>query len=446
MTEPAGSTGQAQADPSQRITAYHWYVVGLLTLISAMQYLDRQVIAILIEPLKLEFDLSDSQIGFLVGASFAVPFAIAAIPLGVLADRHGYRRLVAAVLALWSGLTMICAAAGSYWHLVMARIGVGAAESPTKPAAVALISDLFPLRQRSTAIGVFWTGSSIGTVIAFVFGGYVAAELGWRMAFLIAGLPGLVLAVLLMATVREPARRGADDRIIAGESAPIPTRTILKFLVTQRALLLLYAAAIMVWTVGAGISTWMASFLIRVHGMDIRQAGLYFGVAHGMTAWIGSVLGGAVADFAARRDATMVARVSAIAALAGAVFVAGMLLSPSVPAMVAFVCLWSVVQAGAITPIVGLSQSLVKPRMRATTMAAFLMLSNLFAVAVGPQIIGTMSDVFAPWAGTEAIRYSMLLLMLFDVAAAGLLVASTRTLARDIESAARTEPDAPAAG
>ena len=428
--------GRVEREP---IFAYHWYVVGLLTLISAIQYLDRFVVSILMEPLKGEFGLSDTQLGFLVGACFVIPYALSAIPLGIVADRYSCRKLIAAVLAIWSSLTAICSLAGSYWHLVLIRMGVGAAESPTKPAAVSIISNLFPMRMRSTAIGIFWTGSSIGTVIAFVFGGYIAVNFGWRMAFLIAGIPGIILSLLLIMTVKEVAPRGADDRFLTEGVTATPIAKTFAFVLTQRSLILMYLGAIMVWTVSAGVGAWMASFLIRVHGKDIQEAGIIFGLAHGLTAWIGSIGGGRMADYVAGKDVSLVAKLSAAAAFAAALSATGMLLSPSLPVMIALIATFSIFAAGAITPVIGLGQSLVGPRMRATVMAGFLVFSNLIAAAAGPQIVGGLSDYYAQWFGDGAIRYAILSLVLLEFVAITALLMSLRTLKGDLARAARLE-------
>ena len=426
--------GRAEREP---IFAYQWYVVGLLTLISSIQYLDRYVLSILMEPLKSEFSLSDTQLGFLVGVCFVIPYALSAIPLGIVADRYSCRKLIAAVLAIWSSLTAICSLAGSYWHLVLIRMGVGAAESPTKPAAVSIISNLFPMRRRSTAIGIFWTGSSIGTVIAFVFGGYIAVNFGWRMAFLIAGMPGIILSLLLIMTVKEVAPRGADDRILTEGVAATPSAKTFGFVLKQRSLMLMYFGATMVWTVSAGVGAWMASFLIRIHGMSIQEAGIVFGLAHGLTAWIGSVGGGRVADFVAGKDVSQIAKLSAAVAFAAALSATGMLLSPSLPVMIALIATFSIFSAGAITPVIGLGQSLVGPRMRATVMSGFLVFSNLIAAGAGPQIVGGLSDYYAQWLGDAAIRYAILSLVLLEFVAIAALLMSLRTLNADLARAAR---------
>lgn len=428
---------QSEVDSVKPIKFYHWYVVVLLTFISAIQYLDRQVLAIVIEPLKSEFHLSDTELGFLVGTVFAIATAVAGIPLGILADRVSCRKLLASVLVIWSSLTIICSMATSYLHLILIRIGVGAAEAPTKPAAVSLISDLVPTNNRSSAIGLFWTGSSLGTVIAFVFGSYIAAHFGWRIALVIAGLPGLLLAALLILTVKDPARRGADDKIITGESKATPILTTFKFILSQYSLLLMWTGAILTWAVAAGINVWMISFLVRIHDLNLQQAGLLFGIAHGGTSWLGSILGGWIADFVAKRNIMWVTKVSGFASLLAGLCAIGMLLTGSLPLLIIFCVLWSVAQTANVVPIIAFSQSLVGPRMRATAMAIFLTVSMLVAQGLlGPQLIGVLSDFFTRWWQEESIRYGILAMTLLNFIAIGIYLLSNIWLKRDLAKAA----------
>lgn len=180
------------------IPFHSWYTLGLLTLIYLCHAVDRSVISIVLEPLKQEFGISDSQVGILTGLAYATLYALAGIPIGYLIDRRNRRNLLAVLVAVWSACTVACGFAQNYWHLLTARLTVGAAEAGGAPTALSIISDLFPPDRRSTAISIFWVSTALGTAVSFAIGGLVAAEYGWRAAFFVAGLPGLLLVILLL--------------------------------------------------------------------------------------------------------------------------------------------------------------------------------------------------------------------------------------------------------
>src|SRR5690606_9272996 len=202
-----------------------WYTLIVLTLVYVSNSIDRTVMSILIEPVKAEFQLSDSQLGVLTGLAFGLTYALAGLPMGWLIDRVNRTKLLAAVVAIWSVCTSICGFAQSYPALVMARLAVGASESAAAPTAMSMIADLFPKERRSTAMGIFWTSTAFGTARSLLLGGVIAAIYGWRAAFFVAGVPGLILAVLIFLTVREPARE-PDLGGRADEPAPTPLQTL----------------------------------------------------------------------------------------------------------------------------------------------------------------------------------------------------------------------------
>ena len=188
--------------PEPAASRYSWYVVTVLLAVYMVHHLDRMIITLLLEPIGRDFDLSDSQLGLLAGLAYAVPFAIAGLPLGMLVDRVNRVRLLTVLVTVWSGLTTLAAFATGFWTLLLARVGVAAAEAGGTPTNVSIISDQIPAARRSTALGVYYMGAALGTIIGFSLAGTIAAEYGWRAGFLVAGLPGLLLGLVLSRTVR----------------------------------------------------------------------------------------------------------------------------------------------------------------------------------------------------------------------------------------------------
>lgn len=207
------------APPARRY--YRWYVLALLTASQVCSYMDRTIIGLVIEPVRAEFGLSDGQMGFLSGLAFGIAFAVTALPFGWLVDRCNRAKLLALVVALWSLLTMLCGMAQSYLMLLASRMSVGAAEAGGSPTGVSIISDYFAPKERSSAIAIWYSSATLAVIVTFLFGGYVAQHYGWRATFLFAGIPGLVIALLIFFTLREPVR-GARDLVIEGATERKP--------------------------------------------------------------------------------------------------------------------------------------------------------------------------------------------------------------------------------
>ncbi len=421
----------------QTRSGYRWYFLSVLVMIYAVQHLDRQILSILIEPLKREFGLSDTQLGFLTGSCYAVSYAVAGIPLGMLGDRVNRRNLLAVMLAIWSGMTALSGLARNLSHLMFARLFVGAAESANMPLAMSMLSDMFTRKQRSSAFGIYWLGVAVGGALGPAMGGPVAAAWGWRAAFFIAGIPGIVLALVLLATTREPARRTADDRIAdLAHKAPSPL-TCLKFFWSQRSLMLIYAANALSSAAILGVFIWLPSFLIRVHGLSLSQAGLTVGVVTGVGTTVGSLAGGFVGDRVTRTNFLRLPYVPAAAILAVALAGMGMVLAGSTAVAVALMFVLQTSQNFHSAPSYALGQSLVGARMRGTANAVTLVLSNLLGYGIGPGLVGYLSDhVYAPLVGEDSIRYAMLTATFIGLVSAGLFALSARPLKRDLERAA----------
>lgn len=271
---------------------YRWYVLALLALAYACHSVDRQIIAVAIEPIKAEFHASDRAMGLLGGLGYGIAFSIACLPVGWLVDRVNRRTLFAGLLSLWSGLTLLCSFAGSFGSLLLFRMGVGAAEAGAQPICLSLISDMFRPRERSTAIGLFYLSAAVGISASFLIGGMVAARYGWRWAFVVAGVPGLLLAIVVLLTLREPVRGRLDgDQPVA----PVPFRAFFAQVRATPGLISIAMGATLTSLTVTAFWVWSTSLLIRLHDVPLGHAGPIVAIGAAASA-AGSILGGRLAD------------------------------------------------------------------------------------------------------------------------------------------------------
>jgi predicted MFS family arabinose efflux permease len=298
-------TDTAQAVTPDRVSPGGWYALVIMLLIFSCNFLDRAVLSLVAEPVRKEFGLSDSQLGVLNGFAFGLMFAIAGIPMGLLVDRVNRRKLLSCMVFLWSSATALCGLAQSYVWLLLGRMAVGAAEAGGAPTSYSLMSDYFPPRLRSTAVGFYYLGGAAGGLMCYLVGSKVAAHYGWRAALLIAAVPGIALAIIAFATLREPAR-GATETGARPAASERPVGLIQAFrqIASNRALLALFGAAPLTSAAAASIGAWLPPFFMRSHGMSIGSASLVLGIAGGGCGAVGSTLGGALADRLASRENT----------------------------------------------------------------------------------------------------------------------------------------------
>jgi MFS family permease len=409
------------------VNRYRWYILSLLLTVYMVHHLDRQVVSLLLVPIGAEFDLSDSQLGLLAGTVYAIAFAITGMPLGLLVDRVNRVRLLSALIAIWSGLTALCATATSFVTLVLMRIGIGAAESGGTPTNLSLLSDYFERRRRSTAVGIYMMGPQLGTIIGFAVAGIIAANYGWRAAFLAAGIPGLILAALVLLTVREP-KRGASDAVHGVQEAQLaapPFMDALRLIRQQPALVHMIIGLTIANMVAAGVAVWLPALLMRVHGVSIQTAGLSVAFGIATFAALASLFSGMVCDKLGTRSPHAIPRMAAFAALITIPFIVyGSLTGIYWIAIAAFAAK-TVAHAIVNTPGYAVSLSLAPPQIRGTTTALLQVLSNLLGYGIGPQLVGLLSDTFRPIAGADSLRYGLIVFVFLNLwAAAHLLRAS----------------------
>src|SRR3954469_11017306 len=269
--------------------ARRYYVLGLLTIIYALNFLDRTIFNVLIEPIKKEFQLSDTMMGLLAGFGFVLFYSLLGIPIARIADRLNRRNIVAVAFAFWSAMTTLCGMASSVATLAMARIGVGIGESAGTPASQSLVADLFGKNERPRAPGIYAIGTYLGVFLGYFIGGYVNQHYGWRMAFFTAGLPGIALAAVLWLTVSEP-KRGA----MAESFTPQSIGPTLGFLASQRTFVIVLIGFCLTTYTNYATSAWIPPFLARVHHLSSVEIGTYAGTFKGLCGMAGTLVGGLV--------------------------------------------------------------------------------------------------------------------------------------------------------
>jgi len=427
---PSERIGPVDKAPASDRGSAKWIALGVFFAAYTMIGVDRGIIAIMIEPIKQEFGVSDTQIGLLSGLAFALFFAIASLPLGYLVDRWNRRIILAVSLAFFSALTAMAGWATSFTQLFVIRLGIGAGEAGGTPAMTSILADHFPPERRATALSFYYLGAPAAKILVLVVGGYLTMTYGWRSVFWAAGAAGLILAVAILLTVKEPPRKQSQG----GTTAPSYLAT-LAYIWRQPSLRHLLTTTTLTSAISTGALTWAVSFLLRSHGMTVASAGVAIAISFGVVGAIGTLSSGPVVDWLAKRDVRWRCWVLAGAQLAAAPAFALFALSPSLIVALCGFAVWSVAQAGLLAPIVSMCQALVGPRMRGTVMAVYSLLAHFVGVTVGPQLVGSASDLFRPAFGADSLRYALLLLCgLFVWAACHFLLAS-RTLERDIQRA-----------
>lgn len=434
--QQAGETTKLQGsavDHEVRIGAYSWYVLSFLTIVYGVQFIDRQLVSILLEPIKKEFVLTDAQLGFLSSFVFGAAYSIACVPLGILCDRVSRKRLLACLLAVWSAFTAMSGLAQSYTFLVAARIAVGVAESGNNTSGMSLLSDYFSPRNRATAFGVYFVGQAFGIFGGFLVGGIVAAAYGWRMAFFVVGIPGVFLALLLWTTIREPLRgtMAAKAAVAKEFDRRYSLMETFRWLITQRSAGFMVIANMVTSIAAAGIIVWYASFMIRQHGMSVRTAGISIGIGIGLATAIGSTAGGLLSDFVGRHG--MRWRALFIAATVGAAipfFVCGLFASKTIFALI-LLSVGAAVNAAQYGATFSLIQGLVMPTMRGTAASLSQLANNLIGYGCGPLIVGLLSDHLQPLVGFQSLRFAICAVMVFQLIGVCFIWLASRTIERD---------------
>ena len=413
------------------------YALVVLAVVYMFNFIDRQILAILLPAIRDEFGVSDTWLGFLHGTAFAMFYIVLGIPVARFADRHR-RNLIALAVALWSGMTALCGVAANFLQLALARIGVGVGEAGCSPPAHSIIADLYPPEQRSTAMGVYTIGISVGIMLAYILGGWVVQNIGWREAFFIVGLPGLLLALIVRFTVVEPTRGHSEGRAAVSEQ-PDFLQT-LRFLWRRPSFVHMTVAAGLSSYVGYSVIGFLPSFLVRSFSMAASQIGLYLGLIVGIVGGAGFFLGGYIADHLGKTDHRRALRFIGLTVLLTALPYAAMFLSSSWQVALALFLVPALTANVYLAPVLSQAQGLVSLRMRAMASAVALLIINVIGLALGPLLTGVLSDALGPRFGEESMRYSLLLVTSIVLPWAGWhYVRAGRTIDADLTRASERD-------
>jgi predicted MFS family arabinose efflux permease len=419
-----------------------WYLLLVLTLVYAFNHVDRQVMVILQEPIKQEFGLSDTQLGMLTGFLFAAFYATLGIPFAAWADRGNRRNIIAIALTIWSGMTALSGFAQNFWHLALARMGVGIGEAGGTPPATSMISDRFPAKERAFALGIYTTGISIGILVGFMLGGLIAEKYGWRVGFFVAGVPGLILAAILMLTIKEP-KRGEADNLIDDGTAP-PLSETLRFFISQKAMVFMLLGGVFVCISANAFLAGVPLYFIRVHGVALGELGIALGLLVGGVGGIGAVVVGRLCDRLSEKDMRWRPWIIAITALIALPFAFAFLIVETksmayllyaVPSF--FGLIYASISYAAM-------QELVPPRMRSMASAVMLLCLTLLGIGLGPVLVGILSDAFADGFGTRSIARALMWLLVLNASSVIFYLIAAKHYRADVRRAAEIGMKAPA--
>jgi MFS family permease len=427
IARPAGAV-----TPAASVSYARYYTLALLTAVYALNFLDRTIFNVLIEPIKKEFQLSDTMLGLLAGFGFVLMYSVLGMPIARLADRGNRRNIVTAGLAFWSAMTALCGVAQNVAMLAVARIGVGIGESAGTPASQSIIADLFDKDERPRALGIFAIGTYLGAFLGYFFGGWVNQYFGWRMAFIGAGLPGIVIALLLRFTVGEPVRRADGGEKVGNEAIG----ATFAFLFSQKSFLLVLIGFCLAGFTNYSTAVWIPPFMARVHHLSSAEIGTYAGTFKGLFGIAGALLGGfVVAKISKDDDRWKLWAPAIMSGLAGPMFVLCML-TPNFHVMVWTLGLFSILVGFHLGPIFAVAQTIARTSMRALAAATVLLTGTCFGLGVGPLAVGYLNDVLKIAYGTEAVRYSLMLAAVTTVAASLFFLMAARSIRADIKRAA----------
>jgi MFS family permease len=408
-----------------------WIYLAILFLVSTSSYLDRNIISVVLPMIKTEFSASDTQLGLLGGAAFVIFYAALGIPVARWADRGNRPLILTLAISLWSIMTALCGAAGSFWQLALARLGVGIGEAGALPPAQSLLADYFPLRQRALALSILSAASTAGTLIGFIGGGWVVVNLGWRWTFVLAGLPGLFIGVLTYFVLPEP-RLADQSRVSKGnQESFFDSLKILWRKPTYRASLI----GLTLWSAFSyGSSVFFPSYLVRTLGLSMATVGTQYGLVAAITTLLGTLAGGWYADRAAARDPSNLLRLPGIWAILAAPFYILAFTVHDFFYFLVFAALGITLLSAALPVVLAAAHAVCGNDRRAMAVAILFCLMALLGGTIGPLLTGIISDALAPRFGAAGLGYALAAMTLTIPVMGTLLLRSSGQVSSDAES------------
>lgn len=426
---PASATAESSQTGVTYTPARRWLFLAILFLVGTSSSIDRVVISVLLEPIKHEFRLSDAQLGMMSGFSFALLYSLFGLPIARYADRGDRRLLITVAIGVWSAMTMLCAAAGSFAQLLAARIGVGVGEAGATPPAQSLIVDYFPPEMRARAIGIFTTTGTVGFLVGLSLGSRLVTDHGWRFTLIAFGLPGLVIAALAYFLLDEPRRgeRGATAPV--QEAFPLSLRRLAR----KPAYVRLVTASTVYSFAAYGSLVFVPSYLVRVVKVPIADAGLYYGMTSALAVLIGSLAGGALCDWLVRRDRRWVAWFPGLGFVLASVPCTLMFLIDDFRVFLAVSTLGGILLYASLPASFAAVHVVCGGVRRATAIALLLFFGNLIGFGLGPWATGWLSDLFSVSHGAAGLRYALMIIMALVLPSGIITLAAARHIIADRE-------------
>lgn len=431
MSDPSVKNQDNENPATPVSNGYRRYVLVLLTLVYALNFIDRQILVILQESIKVDMDLSDSQLGLLTGFAFAIFYVSVGIPIARWADLGNRRNIVSLAVAVWSGMTALSGFTQNFWQLLLARIGVGVGEAGGSPPSHSMISDYYPVEQRGSALSFYSTGVYLGILFGFLIGGWINSEFGWRVAFFVVGVPGFLVALLVRFTIREPVRGGLEGRALELPATFGETLRTLKGFGSFK--LFAVAAGLNAFS-SYGIGNFTPSFLIRSHGFSSLEVGTSLALITGIGGALGTYMGGVLADRYGANDKRWYLWISGIPAACSVplMFTAVFIGDPRLA--LGFLFFATMLGAFYLGPTIAISHTLVSPSMRAMASAILFFILNLIGLGLGPLVVGMISDMLAPAYGSESLRYALGIVSFVNLISAAFFFLAARKLLADLKA------------
>ena len=425
---------------------YKNYMLILLMIILAFNYVDRLALGLVLQDIKASFHLSDTQLGLLSGIAFALFYSLMGMPIARWADRGNRRIIISLTTGLWSVAVALCGFSANFVQLMLSRVGVAVGEAGCMPPAHSLIADYFTRAERPRAVAVYMLGSTLSMLIGYFLAGWLNELYGWQTMFKLLGLPGIVLAALAWLTLREPRRQLArleatvsNPAMTAAPPAPHYTmREVFATLWNNSTFRYLWLTFSVMSFFSHGVVQWQPSYFIRTFGMHTDELGAWLTLIYGVGGTLGTYIGGMLATrYAANNEALQLKATGWLYAGYG-VLMAGVFLAPDKYTAITFNTIGTIGASLASGPLFGTIQTVVPERMRAMSITLIYLFANLIGMGLGPLATGALSDFFAHWAGNNSLRYALLTLCPIALWGSGYLLLAAKTVARDVDAVSAT--------
>ena len=417
----------SNAQPVNQVVGWRrHYLLLVLLLVYGMSMIDRQIMGVLIEPIKKEMGVSDGAMGLLTGLAFALFYSILAVPFGRFADRTNRRNLIAWCCGGWSIATGLCGMAVGFWSLAAARVGVAVGEAGSSAASTTMIADVYPPEQRSRAMSVFSLGPHLGSLVGLGVGAWIAQHYGWRAAFLWLAVPGVLIALMLRLTCREPLRGAQQGKLV--QAAPEKLSDVMAMLMRNKPFVGLALAGMLMAFSGYAIGMWNTAFLVRSHGLQLREAGAIMGFIGGPAAIFGALLSGWLTDLMSKRDKRWQIGIPLLGTLISLPLGLAFYLSTStqtwlfagvnVPYAVVFYSVFAIFSSFWAAPVFAALTNVISVTRLATALSVYNLLLTAVGGGLGPLTVGLLSDAFSATAGKDSLRWALICMLGFYLIAA----------------------------